>query len=77
MANFVLPYEPQSVDHREAERQHRETQEWLRRRTIEIATQERSIIQKAPAEEATRTIRVRRLAARINIAAAHHKPKPR
>ena len=51
MANFVLPYEPQSVDHREAERQHRETQEWLRRRTIEIATQERSIIQKAPAED--------------------------
>jgi hypothetical protein len=39
MANFILPYEPQSADHREAERQHRETQEWLRRRCIEMTTQ--------------------------------------
>jgi hypothetical protein len=51
MANFVLPYEPQSADHREAERQHRETQEWLRRRIVEIPTRARSIMQKATPED--------------------------
>jgi hypothetical protein len=51
MANFILPYEPQSAEHREAERRHRETQKWLRRRTIEIATRVRSIMRKATPED--------------------------
>jgi hypothetical protein len=44
MANFTLPYEPQSVEHREAEKHHHDTKEWLRWRTIEIVTQAPSIV---------------------------------
>jgi hypothetical protein len=29
--NFVLPYEPESTAHRQAEKRHEETKEWLRR----------------------------------------------
>jgi hypothetical protein len=44
MANFILPYEAQSADHRVAERRQRETKEWLRRRSNDAATEAPSIV---------------------------------
>jgi hypothetical protein len=49
MANFSLPYEPQSTDHRVAERLHHETQEWLRQRSIGIITRAWSTVPAATA----------------------------
>jgi hypothetical protein len=37
MSKFMLPYEPQYAGHREAEKQHQETKEWLLRREREVA----------------------------------------
>jgi hypothetical protein len=34
MQNFILPYEPQYVGHREAEQKRQETQTWLRNREL-------------------------------------------
>jgi hypothetical protein len=51
MANFILPYEAQSADHRIAERQQRETKEWLRQRSIDTATEVPSIVPKARPED--------------------------
>ena len=37
MSKIVLPYEPDYVGHREAEKRRQETKEWLRRREREFA----------------------------------------
>ena len=37
MSKIVLPYEPDYVGHREAEKRRQETKEWLRRRERELA----------------------------------------
>jgi hypothetical protein len=37
MSKIVLPYEPEYVGGREAEKRHKETKEWLRNRERELA----------------------------------------
>jgi hypothetical protein len=34
--NFVLPYEPQSTAHREAQQRHQDIKQWLRRRERQL-----------------------------------------
>jgi hypothetical protein len=38
MTKFVLPYESQYTGHREAEKRHKETQDWLRRREPKVVS---------------------------------------
>jgi hypothetical protein len=38
MSKIVLPYEPDYVGGREAEKRRKETQEWLRQRELEVAS---------------------------------------
>jgi hypothetical protein len=38
MSKFTLPYEPQYTGHREAQKQHQETKEWLLRRERGVAS---------------------------------------
>jgi hypothetical protein len=51
MANFTLPYEAQSTNHRIAERQQRETKEWLRQRSIDTAPEAPCIVPEAAPED--------------------------
>lgn len=44
MSKIVLPYEPDYVGHREAEKRRQETKEWLRRREREFAERSPSIV---------------------------------
>jgi hypothetical protein len=44
MSKIVLPYEPDYVGHREAEKRRQETKEWLRQRERELAEQSPSIV---------------------------------
>jgi hypothetical protein len=49
MSKIVLPYEPDYVGHREAEKRRQETKEWLRRRERELAERSPSIVpERAP-----------------------------
>jgi hypothetical protein len=41
---IVLPYEPDYVGHREAEKRRRETKEWLRQRERDLAERSPSIV---------------------------------
>ena len=38
MSKIVLPYEPDYVGGREAEKRRKQTQEWLRQRELEVAS---------------------------------------
>jgi hypothetical protein len=38
MSKFTLPYEPEYTGHRDAQKQHQETKEWLLRREREVAS---------------------------------------
>jgi hypothetical protein len=49
MTHFILPYEPQYVGHREAERRHQETKRWLRLR--EKSLHSLSIVPEHPGED--------------------------
>jgi hypothetical protein len=51
MANFSLPYEPQSTHHRDAERLHHEIHAWLRQRSIGIITRGWSIVPDTTTED--------------------------
>jgi hypothetical protein len=44
MSKIVLPYEPDYVGHREAEKRRQETKEWLRQRERELAGRSPSIV---------------------------------
>jgi hypothetical protein len=44
MSKIVLPYEPDYVGHREAEKRRRETKEWLRQRERDLAKRSPSIV---------------------------------
>jgi hypothetical protein len=44
MSKIVLPYEPDYVGHREAEKRRQETKEWLRERERELAERSPSIV---------------------------------
>jgi hypothetical protein len=44
MSKIVLPYEPDYVGHREAEKRRRETKEWLRQRERDLAERSPSIV---------------------------------
>jgi hypothetical protein len=44
MSKIVLPYEPDYVGHREAEKWRQETKDWLRRRERELAERSPSIV---------------------------------
>jgi hypothetical protein len=46
MSKIVLPYEPDYVGHREAEKRRQETKEWLRERERELAERSPSIVPK-------------------------------
>ncbi len=49
MSKIVLPYEPDYVGHREAEKRRQETKEWLRQRERELAERSPSIVpERAP-----------------------------
>jgi hypothetical protein len=49
MAKIVLPYEPNYVGGREAEKRRRQTREWLRQREMGVSVQSPPIV---PAENA-------------------------
>ena len=51
MSKIVLPYEPDYVGGREAEKRRKETQEWLRQRELEVASKRSPPI--VPAEQTT------------------------
>ena len=44
LSKIVLPYEPDYVGHREAEKRRQETKEWLRQRERELAERSPSIV---------------------------------
>jgi hypothetical protein len=52
MSKIVLPYEPDYVGHREAEKRRQETKEWLQRRERELA--ERVALDRAGADARAR-----------------------
>ena len=41
MSGVLLPYDPQYVGHREAEKRRRETREWLRQRELKLLEPDR------------------------------------
>jgi hypothetical protein len=51
MSKFILPYEPEYVGHHDADRQQRETKEWLRKRESELTEGSPSIVPKQAPEK--------------------------
>lgn len=42
MSGVLLPYDPQYVGHREAEKRRQETREWLRQQELKLSNSEQS-----------------------------------
>jgi hypothetical protein len=54
MSKIVLPYEPEYVGGRDAEKRRKETKEWLRNRERELANSLSIVAEHAPEDEKAR-----------------------